>query len=85
MQPRFRTHPDDTKAMQELYRVLKPGGMAILQIQDLSRAVTFADDTITDQKNALKSLVNTTMYAFMDEIILINYEQVYRSRRRLYQ
>jgi ubiquinone/menaquinone biosynthesis C-methylase UbiE len=28
--------PDDTKAMQELYRVLKPGGMAILQIpQDL--------------------------------------------------
>jgi ubiquinone/menaquinone biosynthesis C-methylase UbiE len=55
MQPRFRTHPDDTKAMQELYRVLKPGGMAILQIQDLSRAVTFADDTITDQKNVLKS------------------------------
>jgi predicted SAM-dependent methyltransferase len=43
--------PDDTKAMQELYRVLKPGGMAILQIpQDLKRAVTFADDTITDQK-----------------------------------
>lgn len=43
--------PDDTKAMQELYRVLKPGGMAILQIpQDLSRAVTFADDSITDQK-----------------------------------
>jgi 2-polyprenyl-3-methyl-5-hydroxy-6-metoxy-1,4-benzoquinol methylase len=34
--------PDDTKAMQELYRVLKPGGMAILQIpQELSRAVTF--------------------------------------------
>ena len=43
--------PDDTKAMQELYRVLKPGGMAILQIpQDLSRATTFADDSITDQK-----------------------------------
>ncbi|MFM9825818.1 class I SAM-dependent methyltransferase [Flavobacterium sp.] len=43
--------PDDTKAMQELYRVLKPGGMAILQIpQDLKRKVTFADDTITDQK-----------------------------------
>jgi SAM-dependent methyltransferase len=43
--------PDDTKAMQELYRVLKPGGMAILQIpQDLSRATTFSDDTITDQK-----------------------------------
>ena len=43
--------PDDTKAMQELYRVLKPGGMAILQIpQDLNRAVTFTDDTITNQK-----------------------------------
>ena len=43
--------PDDTKAMQELYRVLKPGGMAILQIpQDLKRDITFADDSITDQK-----------------------------------
>ena len=47
--------PDDTKAMQELYRVLKPGGMAILQIpQDLKRATTFADDTITDQKERAK-------------------------------
>ncbi|RTY87529.1 class I SAM-dependent methyltransferase [Flavobacterium sp. GT3R68] len=43
--------PDDTKAMQELYRVLKPGGMGIFQIpQDLSREKTFADDSITDQK-----------------------------------
>lgn len=43
--------PDDTKAMQELYRVLKPGGMGIFQIpQDLSRAVTFCDDSITDAK-----------------------------------
>jgi ubiquinone/menaquinone biosynthesis C-methylase UbiE len=48
--------------MQELYRVLKPGGMAILQIpQELSRAVTFSDDTITDQKNALKYLDNMIM------------------------
>ena len=47
--------PDDTKAMQELYRVLKPGGMAILQIpQDLKREVTFADDSITDQKERAK-------------------------------
>lgn len=47
--------PDDTKAMQELFRVLKPGGMAILQIpQDLSRAATFADDTIVDQKERAK-------------------------------
>jgi len=43
--------PDDTKAMQELFRVLKKGGMAILQIpQDLKREITFADDSITDQK-----------------------------------
>ena len=43
--------PDDTKAMQELYRVLKPNGMAILQIpQDLNRANTFEDNTITDKK-----------------------------------
>lgn len=43
--------PDDVKAMQELYRVLKPGGMGIFQIpQDLSRATTFQDNSITDAK-----------------------------------
>ncbi|MCP4051962.1 MAG: class I SAM-dependent methyltransferase [Mesoflavibacter sp.] len=43
--------PNDTKAMQELYRVLKPNGMAILQIpQDLNRETTFEDNTITDKK-----------------------------------
>ncbi len=43
--------PDDTKAMQELYRVLKPGGMAILQIpQDLNRETTFEDNSIIDPK-----------------------------------
>ena len=42
---------DDTKAMQELYRVLKPGGMGIFQIpQDLNRATTFEDNSITDHK-----------------------------------
>jgi predicted SAM-dependent methyltransferase len=47
--------PDDTKAMQELYRVLKPGGMAILQIpQDVLRATTFSDDSIVDQKERSK-------------------------------
>ncbi|MFD1162750.1 MULTISPECIES: class I SAM-dependent methyltransferase [Hwangdonia] len=47
--------PDDTKAMQELYRVLKPKGMAILQIpQDLNRAETFEDDSITDRKERAK-------------------------------
>ncbi|PIB32773.1 SAM-dependent methyltransferase [Gaetbulibacter sp. 5U11] len=43
--------PDDTKAMQELYRVMKPGGYGIFQIpQDLSRQTTFEDDSITDKK-----------------------------------
>ena len=43
--------PDDTKAMQELYRILKPSGMAILQIpQDLQRVDTFEDNSITDRK-----------------------------------
>ncbi|MGC1204837.1 MAG: methyltransferase domain-containing protein [Flavobacteriaceae bacterium] len=47
--------PDDTKAMHELYRVLKPQGMAILQIpQDLNRDVTFEDDTIIDKKERAK-------------------------------
>ena len=47
--------PDDKKAMEELYRVLKPGGMGIFQIpQDLNRATTFSDDTITDQKERAK-------------------------------
>ena len=42
--------PDDTKAMKELYRVMKPGGWGIFQIpQDLNRADTFEDDSITDK------------------------------------
>lgn len=47
--------PDDTKAMQELYRVLKPGGWGIFQIpQDLKREATFEDNTITDKKERAK-------------------------------
>lgn len=47
--------PDDTKAMQELYRVLKPKGMGIFQIpQDLGREHTFEDDSITDPKERAK-------------------------------
>ncbi|WP_425234452.1 class I SAM-dependent methyltransferase [Ulvibacterium sp.] len=43
--------PDDTKAMQELYRVLKPNGWGIFQIpQDLRREKTFEDDSITDRR-----------------------------------
>jgi hypothetical protein len=37
--------------MEELYRVMKPGGFGIFQIpQDLNREVTFEDDSITDEK-----------------------------------
>jgi len=47
--------PDDTKAMQELYRVMKPGGMGIFQIpQDLKRQQTFEDNSITDKKERAK-------------------------------
>ena len=47
--------PDDKKAMQELYRVLKKGGFGIFQIpQDLSRANTFEDNSITDRKERAK-------------------------------
>lgn len=43
--------PNDDLAMEELYRVLKSGGFAILQIpQDLKRETTFEDDSITDPK-----------------------------------
>jgi SAM-dependent methyltransferase len=47
--------PDDTKAMQELFRILKPGGFGVFQIpQDLSREHTFEDHTITDKKERAK-------------------------------
>jgi len=47
--------PNDTKALQELYRVLKPEGWAILQVpQDYKRSKTFEDDSITDPKERTK-------------------------------
>jgi len=47
--------PDDTTAMQELFRILKPGGWGVFQIpQDLSRASTYEDDSITDKKERTK-------------------------------
>lgn len=47
--------PDDTKAMHELFRVLKPGGFGVFQIpQDLSREKTFEDDSISNKKERAK-------------------------------
>jgi len=47
--------PDDTKAMSELYRILKPGGWGILQIpQDLNRDKTFEDNSITNKEERAK-------------------------------
>lgn len=47
--------PDDTKAMEELYRILKPEGFGVFQIpQDLNRETTFEDDSITDKKERAK-------------------------------
>ena len=47
--------PHDYKAMQELYRVMKSGGWGIFQIpQDLNRATTFEDNSITDKKERAK-------------------------------
>lgn len=46
---------DDKKAMQELYRVLKPGGWGIFQVpQDINRKETFEDDSITDKGERTK-------------------------------
>ena len=43
--------PDDFTAMTEIYRVLKTGGMAIIQVPlDNDRSLTFTDDSVVDQK-----------------------------------
>lgn len=46
---------DDKKAMNELFRVLKPGGFGIFQIpQDLDREKTYEDFTITSPEERTK-------------------------------
>ena len=72
--------PDDEKAMQEIYRVLRPGGTAILQIpQDLKRKKTFEDDSITDPKERAKIFgqydhVRVYGWDFFDKLRSIGFE-----------
>ena len=43
--------PDDTRAMHELFRVMRKGGWGIFQVpQDLQRKQTLEDPTITDKR-----------------------------------
>jgi SAM-dependent methyltransferase len=47
--------PDDRKAMAELYRVLAPGGFAVLQVPlDTGRAETYEDPTVTRPEDRLR-------------------------------
>jgi SAM-dependent methyltransferase len=47
--------PNDKKAMEELFRVMKPEGWGVFQIpQDMNRETTFEDDSITDKKERAK-------------------------------
>lgn len=47
--------PDDKKAMSELYRILRPGGWAILLVPlDLQRIETFEDPNVVDPKERLR-------------------------------
>ncbi len=42
--------PEDGRAMQELYRIMRPGGWGIFQVpQDITRAATYEDDSVTDK------------------------------------
>ena len=46
---------DDAKAMSELYRVMKPGGMGIFQIpQEIEREKTFEDFSNTSPEERAK-------------------------------
>jgi SAM-dependent methyltransferase len=42
--------PQDDLAMQELYRIMRPGGWGIFQVpQDIKRTTTYEDDRVTDK------------------------------------
>ena len=45
--------PDDRKAMSEMFRVLRPGGWAVVQVP-ISNSTTHEDPSITDPRERLR-------------------------------
>ena len=67
--------PNDQKAMQELFRVMKPGGWGVFQVpQDLSRKDTFEDSSITDKKERAK------IFGQYDHVRIYGYDYFQRLR-----
>lgn len=72
--------PEDQKAIQELYRVMKPGGWGVFQVpQDLSRKQTFEDPTITDRKERAK------IFGQYDHVRIYGYDYFDRLRAAGFQ
>ncbi len=66
---------DDRRAMRELYRVLRPGGWAILQVpMDLSRESTFEDPSVTDPRE------RTRLFGQWDHVRLYGRDYALRLR-----
>lgn len=82
---------DDLRAIQEIYRVLKPDGIAIITVPiDMNRKVTYEDDSIVSPKDRkmhfgqwdhvrLYASDITTRFTFkgFDEVELVQYADVY--------
>ncbi len=67
--------PNDQKAMQELFRVMKPGGWGIFQVpQDLKRKQTFEDSSITDKKERAR------IFGQYDHVRIYGYDYFERLR-----
>ena len=63
--------PDHNKAISELYRILKKGGILIAQVPiDFSKEKTFEDFNITNNKERNKILDNMIMLEYMEQIFL---------------